>query len=249
MSFSTLMYHEIRTNEALEPDSPSPIKVDQNYDDQLPAVLFVTLNNFEAQMAYLNNMNFHTLTLKEINDFYYMNSALPEKCVLISFDDCYQSLHHYAYPILKKYGFSAVAFVVTGWLNTESSAFDPKQSICLSEEEISQMSDVFEYANHTDTFHTRSSLTSNKLMETTQEAFADDLDSCNQHKLITAKDVFAYPFGLYNEANVETLKNQGFKLAFTSVGGVNLHSTNPLLLNRFVVPYFMAIDKFKEILA
>lgn len=249
MCFSTLMYHEIRTEQALNADHASPIKVHQNYNDQLPAVLFVTLENFEAQMAYLNEMDYHTLTLEEIKNFYFENAALPERSILLSFDDCYQSMYHYAYPILKKYGFSAVAFVVTGWLNTASSAFDPKQSICLSEDELHLMSDVFEYANHTDLFHTRSSFDSNKLMESNHESLLADLEQCNQNDLITAKDVFAYPFGLFNDNNVDTLKKGSFKLAFTSAGGMNYTTTDPLLLNRFVVPYFMDFDSFKEMLS
>ncbi len=248
MSFSALMYHELRTETTLNAHDPSPIKVKQNYDDQLPAVLFCSLKNFDSQMAYLYELNYHTLTLDEIKNFYYKDVALPEKSVLLSFDDCYQSLYHYAYPILRKYGFSAVAFVVTGWLNNESTTFDPTQSICLSEDELRQMSDVFDYANHTDLFHTRSSIDSNKLMTSSHADFTADLERCNQNSLITAKDAFAYPFGLFNDTNVETLKANGFKLAFTSDGGVNLATTDPLRLNRFVIPHFMALESFKEIL-
>ena len=249
MSFSALMYHEIRTDETLNVDQPSPIKVRQTYEDQLPSVLFVRLKQFESQMAYLYEMDYHTLTLEEINNFYYKQIPLPGKSVLLTFDDCYQSIQHYAYPILKKYGFNAVAFVVTGWLNNASIDFDPTQSICLSEEALKQMSDVFDYANHTDQFHTRLNMNTNILMTSSHEDFAADLDLCNQKDIITAKDVFAYPFGLFNDANVDTLKSNGFKLAFTSAGGVNLATTDPLLLNRFVVPHFMALESFKEIIA
>lgn len=247
MSFSALMYHELRSASSLNPNQPSPIKVRQDYEDQLPAVLFVTVENFESQMAYLYEMGYHTLSLDEIKAYYYEGMPLPDRSVLLSFDDCYQSIYHHAYPILKKYGFQGVVFVVTGWVNKAPMPFDPSQSVCLSETELQSMSDVFDYANHTALFHTRTSLTSNKLTASSQEAFAADLDLCNQYDLISAKDVFAYPFGLFNDGNVETLKSKAFKLGFTSEGGANLATTNPLLLKRYVVPHFMPLDSFKEI--
>ncbi len=58
--------------------------------------------------------NYHTLTLAEVKDFYFQQQPLPEKSVL-TFDDCYQSMKEYAYPLLKEAGFKATAFVVTGW--------------------------------------------------------------------------------------------------------------------------------------
>lgn len=107
MSFSVLMYHEIRKEQEFNPEQPSHIDVMENYDDILPSPLFVTLEHFEEQMAYLHEQNYHTLTLAEAKD-YYCGKAIPEKSVLLTFDDCFQSVKEYAYPILKTYGFRAL---------------------------------------------------------------------------------------------------------------------------------------------
>jgi peptidoglycan/xylan/chitin deacetylase (PgdA/CDA1 family) len=246
MSFTTLMYHEIRESGMLHPGQSSPIKVRQGYEDQLPSPLFVTLENFSEQMKYLYDNQYHTLTLAEVID-YYSGAELPENSVLLTFDDCYQSIARYAYPILKKYQFHATAFVVTGWLNVSREPFDAEHSVCMTENELMEMSDVFEYANHTDLFHTRSGMTS-IIMEAGDEEFAKDLDRCNSNPVIRAKEVFAYPFGLYTDRNVELLRSKGFRLAFTSENGKNDRNTEPLLLNRNVVPYFMTIEAFQELL-
>jgi peptidoglycan/xylan/chitin deacetylase (PgdA/CDA1 family) len=232
----------------LHPEQSSPIKVRQNYKDNLPSPLFVSLENFQDQMDYLYENGYLTLTLAQIMDHYQQGAELPEKSVLLTFDDCYQSIARYAYPLLKKYHFKATAFVVTGWLNTSSEPYDPEQSVCLTEEELVSMADVFEYANHTDRFHTRTGMTSSIMMEVSDQELSEDLDRCNSNPLISAPNVFAYPFGLYSDRNVDILRSKGFQLAFTSSNGRNDPDTDPLLLKRNAIPYFMTLDHFKELL-
>jgi peptidoglycan/xylan/chitin deacetylase (PgdA/CDA1 family) len=248
MSFKTLMYHEIREQAAFHPEHPSSIDVKQGYQDVLPAPLFVTLEHFEEQMGYLYEHQYHTLTLDEVKDYYYNGKALPERSILLSFDDCYQSVKHYAYPILKKYGFHAVAFVVTGWLHDTEKEFQPERSICMAAQELSELADVFEFANHTDTFHTRTNPATSRLMTADDDEFATDLELCNSSSVITAKDVFAYPFGLYEARNITLLKSLGFRLAFTSKPGFNELTTDPLLLKRDAVPYFVTLEDFKQLI-
>lgn len=247
MSFITLMYHELRELHMLWPEQPSPIDVKQDYYDELPAPLFVTVENFEEQMNYLYQNGFHTLSLGEIKHYYYNNRELPQNSVLLTFDDCYQSIKKYAYPILNKYKFHAVAFVVTGWLHTTARPFQPDKSVCLTGNDLEAMKDVFEYANHTDLFHTRSSNSSSAIMEADDLAFTEDLKHCNASGILSATDTFAYPFGLYSERNISLLREKGFQLAFTSEGGNNNRSMDPLLLKRNAIPYFMDLKQFKQL--
>lgn len=247
MSFATLMYHEIRESNMFRQEHLSPIDVRQNYKDKLPPPLFVTLENFLTQMEYLYINKYHTLTLTEITDYYYKGKELPEKSVLLTFDDCYQSMGLYAYPVLKKYKLHAAAFVVTGWLNTHRKPFNPEKSVCLTLKELEEMADVFEYANHTDQFHTRISTSVSTIMEASDLDFSEDLERCRASSIISAKDVFAYPFGLYCDRNVALLKDNGFRLAFTSESGRNGKDTCPLLLKRNIIPYFIGQEVFQNI--
>ena len=77
------------------------------------------------------------------------------------------------------------------------------------------MTDVFQYANHTNAFHQRTDEKTSMMMATSDEEFSKDLDKCNEY--VQVKDVFAFPFGLYNERNVNLLKEKGFTLAFTTI--------------------------------
>lgn len=245
MSFITLMYHEIREQHMLQPERPSPIDVRQGYYDELPAPLFVTIENLEEQLKFLYENRFHTLSLAEVKQYYYDGKELPQNSVLLTFDDCYQSIRKYAYPLLQKYQFHAIAFVVTGWLHSSAKPFQPESSVCMTRAELEEMKDVFEYANHTDQFHTRVGTSTSAMMTADDTAFSEDLDRCNSNGIVNATDTFAYPFGLYAERNLALLREKGFQLAFTSEGGKNDRSIDPLLLRRNAIPYFMDLKQFK----
>ena len=247
MSYSVLLYHEIRESGMLRPGQVSQIVVAQAYQDQLPAPLFNTVEQFTEQMAYLAENNYHVLTLSEIEHYHYDNAKLPEKSVLLTFDDCYQSIGLYAYPILKQYGFHATMFVVTGWLNAQPKQFTPERSVCMTQEELAQMTDVFECANHTHAFHTRENATTSRMMTAIDRELIADLKRCNESTIVQAKHVFAYPFGLYAERNVSLLRETGFRLAFTCEAGGNDSKTDPLLLRRNVIPYMMDMETFRHV--
>ena len=244
MSFITLMYHEIREGTFIDSLNPSPIVVKQPYTDLLPPPLFVGLESFQSQMQWLRQENYHTLTLDEASAHILEGTAIPEKSVLITFDDCYQSMKKYAYPILQAYHFRATAFVVGGWLSETAQAFNPDASVCMSASELSEMTDVFEYANHSYNLHTRTDAQTSAMMVQEDEQITQDLKQCSMTKPVNHGNIFAYPFGLYNDHIINLLKAQHIKIAFTTVPGKNNFGMNPLTLHRNVVPYTMTLADF-----
>lgn len=239
--FKVLMYHEIIRTEDFDYTRYQGIKVRQDYHDVLPPVLFAYLEAFEKQMKYLYDEGYVTLSLKDVIDYYYNNKSLPDKSVLLTFDDMYKSVLLYAYPILKKYGFHAVGFVVRDWLFDEVQGYSANHSVCLSREELEQMKDVFEYANHTKALHTRED--GKGALQTSDKArFLEDIMNCEQ--FVDTKHAFAYPFGIYTDENIAWLREAGFLLAFTSVEGTNTRETDPYKLHRNGVLLNYDIEKF-----
>ena len=47
--------------------------------------------------------------------------TLPEKPVIITSDDGYQSMYTYAFPLLKKYGYKMTVFLVTGYMGNSDT--------------------------------------------------------------------------------------------------------------------------------
>jgi peptidoglycan/xylan/chitin deacetylase (PgdA/CDA1 family) len=97
-----LMYHYIRVN-------PNPF-------DRLGFGLSVTPADFEAQMTWLAANGYHTIDLQDLEGYLAGARSLPPRPVVLTFDDGYEDFYTTAYPILKAHHFTAVSYVVTGFL-------------------------------------------------------------------------------------------------------------------------------------
>jgi peptidoglycan/xylan/chitin deacetylase (PgdA/CDA1 family) len=69
---------------------------------------------FEEQLSYLSSAGYRSATLEEWRDARQTNRALPGRAVVLTFDDGYADFETAALPLLKRYGFAATVFVVTG---------------------------------------------------------------------------------------------------------------------------------------
>lgn len=74
----------------------------------------VTVEDFRRQMKYLKREGYTPIRLADLNRD---RATLPEKPVLITFDDGLFSFWQYAYPILKEYGYPALLAIVTSWVD------------------------------------------------------------------------------------------------------------------------------------
>ena len=90
--------------------TPSPVVGSVGYYN-------TTLGNFKAEMAYLSSQGYATITPQQYADWQEgIKVLLPAKPILLTFDDAFVSDTE-ATPVLAKYGFSAVLFVITGYAN------------------------------------------------------------------------------------------------------------------------------------
>lgn len=73
----------------------------------------VPKEKFREQMKYLKENSYNVISLDELYSCYTENKAIPDKTVVLTFDDGYKNNYLYAYPILKEYGFKATIFMIT----------------------------------------------------------------------------------------------------------------------------------------
>ena len=235
------MYHEIRPAGDI-PEKGGEIDVYQNYRDTLPRALFVRSDEFIRQMRWLADNGYHCLSLAEIKRFYLHGEPPPERSVLLTFDDLYQSVQDFAYPVLADLDMRASGFVVGDWIFPAARPRSHKFSRTLSWPELRNMSDVFEYANHSAALHTRDE-SGTALEQAGRETVLNDTRRAGTG--VDHPDVYAYPFGNYGEQCPEWLAESGISLAFTTCPGYNSHQTDPLKLHRLPILCDTSFDDFR----
>src|SRR5690606_7198832 len=77
---------------------------------------------FDEQMRYLA-AHYQVISMNELLDVYRAEATLPERAVLITFDDGYSDFETNAWPILKRYGLPVTLFVPTAYAGNSQRAF------------------------------------------------------------------------------------------------------------------------------
>lgn len=244
MSFTTLVYHEFR-DEKYDDTKPSHIDVATHYQDILPLPLFIQIKDFEKQMQYLIDTNTYFMSVSDMIAYYNGELELPENSIFLTFDDAFQSVYHYAYPILKKYNITATMFVVSGWLHDQPSPFDPSISKVMSKPELDIIHDVFEFCNHTDVLHEREG-SKGIIQITDKQTLLRDLEVCSQY--VDYPQVFAYPFGFYDTNVIDHFKTSDIEFAFTTSSGKNHRDEERFELKRNIVSYKITQQEFIDLL-
>lgn len=181
--------------------------------------LRVTPKSFEKQLIWLKKNGFKSYFVSEISP------NLPEKSVIITFDDGYKDNFTNAFFLLKKYGFKATIFIVCNrfdknWasdkdLNRSSPELNAQEM--LSDDEVKYMieSGLIEIGSHT---LNHANLPSLNLEE-------KEIEIKNSKALIEGKfniicKSFAYPFGFYDKNDTFLVEKVGYKFATTTTPDV-----------------------------
>jgi fibronectin type 3 domain-containing protein len=77
-------------------------------------------SEFEADLKYLKNNQYVTITLKQLHDYIAFNIPLPENAVMLTIDHAKHGVYKYAYPLLKKYKMQAILSVGEEYIQDES---------------------------------------------------------------------------------------------------------------------------------
>jgi len=91
---------------------------------------------FDAHMKYLHENNYSVINLEDLENC--LNTRDSSKYVVITFDDGFHDFYTTAFPILKKYNFSATVFLPTGFIKNERLSFKNKE--CMTWGEIRELS-------------------------------------------------------------------------------------------------------------
>ena len=217
--------------------------------------LRVSPKALEAQLLYLKENNYTTINSFELYDYWKMGIALPEKPILLTFDDGYIDNYTKALPLLQKYQMVGDFAIITKVIGTgEYMNYDQLKAILKAGNSISshtQLHCSLAYKQKDGTFLETpvSTVTANQRDECPSLNYPSQMNNFQvKNELINSKKTLesnlgikvttlVYPFGHHNKQTMQFAKDVGYEFAFTvmSQGNENLDLTSPFNLPRYRV--------------
>jgi peptidoglycan/xylan/chitin deacetylase (PgdA/CDA1 family) len=199
-----------------------------HFSEQCSNTLCIPVAEFARQMAFLKKAGYRAITMKELLKFIDYQEPLPRKAVAITIDDGYRSVYDLAYPILKKYDFTATLFIYTDFIDNSPNA--------LTWEQLRELAQAgFEVEAHT---ITHADLT----LKRKGESQANYLQRVRRELQVPRELIrkhlgqnpvwLAYPYGRWNNLVVSMAMEAGYRGGVTVTRGVTPFFANPFKVGR-----------------
>lgn len=181
---------------------------------------------FENDLKYLTDNGYTTVTVEDLINYVYHGKDLPDRCIMLTFDDGYYNNYYYAFQLLKKYKCRAVISPIASM----TEKFTQTQDISvtyghISDNDIREManSGYVEIQNHSYDMHTLTPRkgVSKKRGESTEDyknTVTNDITKAQNYlENVTGKkpSCFVYPFGAKSEGTEEIVRELGFVCTMT----------------------------------
>ena len=198
----------------------------------------ITEEEFEQDLILFKEKGFTTVTVADLIDFVNDKSDLPEKPIMLTFDDGAQSDYIYALPLLEKHEMKAVFFIVGKYTDDYSKPDVVKNvdyaHLCWDEVREMYKSEFVEFQSHSYELHENTLVgalpTKNESDEEYTLRIKEDLGRLNsgfEENTGKAPIAFACPFGCFSDRVKEAVRNAGFSVIFTSHQKINTLSGDP----------------------
>ena len=230
------------------------INTNENYTQKIPVFAFHKLvpdeikkklypNNlwvmgvdiFKQMMKYLYDNGYRTISGNEFYEQYIGKVDYVKKTVLITFDDGNYEDYYLAYPIIKKYNFKAISFVVGSKIKNKTESYYKYQRALIGLDIINKLrkDHNFEFQSHSYNMHfyIYNNITKKRYHGIRSMSYEQLKNDTLQNKKFGFK-FMAYPFGEFKPEMKDILKNQGYLLAFTFSTDDYARRTS----NRFTIP-------------
>lgn len=189
--------------------------------------LIISPVEFQRKMKWLKDNNYSTLSMDELYSMLKTGKNVPERPIVLTFDDGYDDNYTNAYPILKNYNFKATVFLVTNNIGARGY---------LKSEQIKEMSsNKIDFQSHTARHQELNTLSYKEQLNELKKSKAAIEDLINKNA-----DALCYPVGKYNAATINAAKEAGYKMCFTTKPGFSKINDGIYTLTRVrVFPGFL----------
>ncbi|MFE1880777.1 polysaccharide deacetylase family protein [Streptomyces diastatochromogenes] len=205
--------------------------------------LSVAPEAFAEQMALIGDLGLTPVTTADLAARWRSGRPLPDRPVLITFDDGYEGVHRHALPVLAKHGFPATLFVSTGWIK---GAYDTGGGLdaMLDWQQVRDLADGgVEIGGHS---HSHPQL--------------DQLDDATlRGELVRSTEIvtgelgarpvsFAYPYGYSSRRVRAAVREAGYAQALAVGNGLARRRQGPYALQRVTVRRGTDVEEFERLL-
>ncbi|MEP7135742.1 MAG: polysaccharide deacetylase family protein [Chloroflexota bacterium] len=158
---------------------------------------YVTPEKFEAQMKLLHDWEYTTITTTQLVQAITQGTALPPRPMLITFDDGHLDNYTAAFPIMQKYGFTGVLYLVTNYIGADQY-MDTAQV-------LEMYNTGWEVGSHSQNHYDLTKLDPDK-----QRAEIVESRTILEQQLGIPILTFAYPFGFKDPAVMDYVNFAGY---------------------------------------
>ncbi|MCL4395772.1 MAG: polysaccharide deacetylase family protein [Chloroflexi bacterium] len=169
----------------------------------------MTPQAFDEQMAFLVSNGYRTVRVSDVAEHLLSGAPLPEKPIVLTFDDDYADNYKAAFPILKKYGMTATFYVIAQFAEDQRPGYatwDQLREMANAGMEISSHS-----IDHSDLRGRSIAFLTNQI--------AGSKQIIESRLGITVK-TFSYPSGKYDAKTIAVLRTNGYLGAVTEIQGL-----------------------------
>jgi peptidoglycan/xylan/chitin deacetylase (PgdA/CDA1 family) len=193
----------------------------------------VNTAEFQEMIAYLKQAGYNPVSQKQLFKALFQNEKLPEKAVMITFDDGYADNYSVAAPVLEKYGYPATFYIVTGSVGSAEY---------MSWEQIKDLDRRgMDIGSHSET-HLDLTLLSAADLRSELSGSAAAITSQIGHPVYW----LSFPGGSYDQDVLRFTAEAGYLLAVTTDPGEQQSSDSPYGLMRYRVRSDTGVEGFKE---
>ncbi len=193
----------------------------------------ITPADFEADLKLIQSKGYQTVTVSDLIAYKENKIALPEKPIMLTFDDGYYNNYSYVFPLLRQYNMKGVLSVVGKYADEYSKEGEVMNNNyshatwkMLRE---MQESGVIEIENHSYDMHdwsARRGILKKKGEDTAHynEVLLNDLTKMQekiQNGVGTTAQAFTYPFGAVSKDSRAIVEKMGFKVTLGCEEGIN----------------------------
>ncbi|KUL41047.1 polysaccharide deacetylase family protein [Streptomyces regalis] len=203
--------------------------------------LSVAPEAFAEQMALIGDLGLTPVRTADLAARWRSGKPLPERPVLITFDDGYEGVHRHALPVLAKHGFPATLFVSTGWLKGPHDTGGGLDTM-LDWGQVRELAEAdVEIGGHSHTHPQLDQLPDGRLRSELilcKEIISDELG--------TVPASFAYPYGYSSRRVREAVHETGYAQALAVNNGLARRRQGPYALTRLTVRRGTGIEEFQR---